>query len=101
MRGEESHEGIAAIAGLVLAVALAVSALHAYANATANRIRVQYGTVSSQDATYLQVTQQYNLAEQTFGQIAQDRGQAAGITQLATTTTNDHKDAQTKVAQLA
>ena len=92
---------IAAIAGLVLAIALAISALHAYANATANRSGSNNGTVSSQDATFLRVTQQYNLAEQTFGQIAQDRGQAAGITQLATATTNDHKNAQTKVAQLA
>ena len=92
---------IAAIAGLVLAIALAISALHAYANATANQSGSNNGTASSQDATFLQVTQQYNLAEQTFGQIAQDRGQAAGITQLATTTINDHKNAQTKVASLA
>jgi predicted outer membrane protein/sortase (surface protein transpeptidase) len=92
---------IAAIAGLVLAIALAISALHAYANATANQSGSNNNTASSQDATFLQVTQQYNLAEQTFGQIAQDRGQATGITQLATTTINGHKNAQTKVASLA
>jgi putative membrane protein len=92
---------VAAIAGLALAIALAVSALHANANAGTNQSGSHNGTASSQDATFLQVTQQYNLAEQTFGQIAQDRGQATGITQLATTTINGHKNAQTKVASLA
>ena len=92
---------VAAIAGLVLAIALAVSALHAYAKASASQSGSQNGTGTLQDATFLQVTQQYNLAEQTFGQIAQDRGQTSGITQLATTTLNEHKNAQTKVASLA
>jgi predicted outer membrane protein len=88
---------VAAIAGLALAIALAVSALHAYASQSGSH----NGTGSSQDATFLKVTQQYNLAEQAFGQIAQDRGQTAGISQLATTTLNEHKNAQTKVASLA
>lgn len=92
---------VAAIAGLALAIALAVSALHAYANSSASQSGSQNATGSSQDATFLQVTQQYNLAEQAFGQIAQDRGQTAGISQLATTTLNEHKNAQTKVASLA
>lgn len=92
---------VAAIAGLVLAVALAISALHAYAKSSASQSGSHNGTRSSQDATFLQVTQQYNLAEQAFGQIAQDRGQASGITQLATTTLNEHKNAQTKVTSLA
>jgi predicted outer membrane protein len=92
---------VAAIAGLALAIALAVSALHAYANGTASQSGSHNGTGSSQDATFLKVTQQYNLAEQAFGQIAQDRGQTAGISQLATTTLNEHKNAQTKVASLA
>ena len=92
---------VAAIAGLVLAIALAVSALHAYAKTSASQSGSQNGTGTLQDATFLQVTQQYNLAEQTFGQIAQDRGQTSGITQLATTTLNEHKNAQTKVASLA
>jgi predicted outer membrane protein/sortase (surface protein transpeptidase) len=90
---------VAAIAGLVLAIALAVSALHAYANSTQSGSHG--GPASSQDTTFLQTTQQYNLAEQTFGQIAQDRGQSGGITQLATTTLTDHKNAQPKVASLA
>jgi predicted outer membrane protein len=92
---------VAAIAGLALAIALAVSALHAYANSSASQSGSHNGTGSSQDATFLQVAQQYNLAEQAFGQIAQDRGQTAGISQLATTTLNEHKNAQTKVASLA
>jgi len=92
---------VAAIAGLALAIALAVSALHAYANSSAGQSGSHNGTGSSQDATFLKVTQQYNLAEQAFGQIAQDRGQTAGISQLATTTLNEHKNAQTKVASLA
>jgi predicted outer membrane protein len=92
---------VAAIAGLALAIALAVSALHAYANGSASQSGSHNGTGSSQDATFLKVTQQYNLAEQAFGQIAQDRGQTAGISQLATTTLNEHKNAQTKVASLA
>ena len=79
---------VAAIAGLALAIALAVSALHAYANSSASQSGSHNGTGSSQDATFLKVTQQYNLAEQAFGQIAQDRGQTAGISQLATTTLN-------------
>jgi predicted outer membrane protein len=92
---------VAAIAGLALTIALAVSALHAYANGSASQSGSHNGTGSSQDATFLKVTQQYNLAEQAFGQIAQDRGQTAGISQLATTTLNEHKNAQTKVAPLA
>ena len=92
---------VAAIAGLALAIALAVSALHAYANSSPGQSGSHNGTGSSQDATFLKVTQQYNLAEQAFGQIAQDRGQTAGISQLATTTLNEHKNAQTKVASLA
>jgi predicted outer membrane protein len=92
---------VAAIAGLALAIALAVSALHAYANSSGSQSGSHNGTGSSQDATFLKVTQQYNLAEQAFGQIAQDRGQTAGISQLATTTLNEHKNAQTKVASLA
>src|SRR5690348_205937 len=87
----------AAIAFLVFASGLALWALR---QNEAPSGPLGAGT-SSQDNTFLQTTQQYNLAEQAFGQIAQDRGQTTGITRLATTTISDHKNAQTKVASLA
>ena len=69
---------IAAIVGLVLVVAIAVAALKAYANSTDGSSKSGSSGPSLQDTGYLQAIQQYNLAEQAFGQIAQDRGQSAG-----------------------
>jgi predicted outer membrane protein/sortase (surface protein transpeptidase) len=92
---------IAAIVGLVLVVAVAVAALKAYANSTDGSSKSGSSSPSLQDTGYLQAIQQYNLAEQAFGQIAQDRGQSAATANLAATTISDHKSAQSKVASLA
>ena len=91
---------IAAIAFVILAGALAIAALHGEHQSPSTSTPSQPGT-SVQDSSFLESRQRFNLAEQSFGQIAQDRGQAASTTELATTTSNDHSAAGTKFTSLA
>jgi predicted outer membrane protein len=88
---------VVAIAFLILAGALAVAALHGEHQSPSTS---PPGT-SAQDSSFLESRQRFNLAEQSFGQIAQDRGQSSSTTQLATTTANDHDSAETKFMSLA
>src|SRR5690349_21995389 len=88
---------VIAIAFLILAGALAVAALHGEHQSPSTS---PPGT-SAQDSSFLESRQRFNLAEQSFGQIAQDRGQSSSTTQLATTTANDHDSAETKFMSLA
>ena len=101
VRGEESHGTWSRqLPGWPLRLPLP-SRLFTRTRTAREPIGSHNGTGSSHDATFLKVTQQYNLAEQAFGQIAQDRGQTAGISQLATTTLNEHKNAQSEGRVLA
>ena len=91
---------IAAIAFVILAGALAIAALHGEHRSPNTTTPSQPGT-SVQDRLFLESRQRFNLAEQSFGQIAQDRGQSASTTELAKTTTNDHDAAESKFTSLA
>lgn len=91
---------IAALAFVILAGALAIAALHG-AGQSPNTSTPAQPTTSAQDTSFLESGQRYNLAEQSFGQIAQDRGQSAATTELATTTNSDHNAAEAKFTSLA
>ena len=91
---------IAALAFVILAGALAIAALHG-AGQSPNTSTPSQSTTTAQDTSFLESGQRYNLAEQSFGQIAQDRGQSAATTELATTTNSEHNAAEAKFTSLA
>src|SRR5215470_7110528 len=91
---------VVAIAFVILAGALAIAALHGEHQSPSTSTPSQSST-SVQDRLFLESGQRFNLAEQSFGQIAQDRGQSASTTELATTTTGGHDAAESKFTSLA
>ena len=89
---------VVAIAFVILAAALAFAALHGEHQSPSTSTPAQSST---QDTLFLESRQRFNLAEQSFGQIAQDRGESASTTGLATTTSDDHDAAEAKFTSLA
>jgi len=67
---------IAAVAFVFLAGALALAALRGEGQSP-NTSEPAQPTTSVQDTLFLESRQRFNLAEQTFAHIAQDRGQSA------------------------
>jgi putative membrane protein len=72
-----------------------------FAAVTMAGVGVAQAAPSTQDTTFLADNEQTNIAEQSIGALAEQRGQDSGTKSLAQMTSSDHKVAQGKVTAVA